>query len=193
MLLLTALAAYLGMLSPLYSHTADNVAVRYFTEAGISQYMSGNFYAAIDDFTYVVDHSDSLSEDTLAAYLMRALAYRQLGKSQESDQDIAFLQAYDPLSSNEYFLTSHDAIVACQRKCDVAEKTAYAVCGSLTLKGFKGVLGSGACAAIVALLSQQCGDCCVEGFDNCGNKLETLVKDLLDATFPADSSILDSP
>lgn len=179
-----------GFVSPLYSHPSNNATLNYYTEVGISHYMSGNFDEALDDFNHAISHSESPSDILFAAHLMRALTYRQLEKPNSCSIDIAFLQDYAHTWTS---IGSKDDFVKCNRTCEAAESAAYVLCGSLLAKGYKGAFAAAACSAAVKILSRECEDCCVDGFADCGKKIETFVKDILDSTFPTDSSILDSP
>ncbi|MBS0637995.1 MAG: hypothetical protein JSS12_10825 [Verrucomicrobia bacterium] len=152
--------------------------------------MSGNFNEALDDFNHAINHAEFPSEALFAAHLMRALTYKQLGKIDNCTIDVAFLQD----NSHSWMNTGvGEDFTKCKRRCEVAESAAYALCGGILIKGAKGILASAACAAAVKILSQECEDCCVDGFADCGNKIETFVKDVIESTFPTDSSILDSP
>lgn len=80
----------------------------------------------------------------------------------------------------------------CTRKCETAQVSADILCSGFAAKwGAKGLIPAAACAAGVQILAYQCEDCCIEGFANCEKKMEEMMKDLLNTTFPPDSSILD--
>ncbi len=177
--------------SPVFANFTNNSTLNFYTEQGIIHYFDNNFDAALQDFDHAIANSHFLSDELLAAYLMRCLTHKQLGNGKSSSNDLCYLQACDTQLSTHFQFISDKNFSECQRNCEIAESAAYALCGSLTLKGVKGALGAAACAAMVKILAQQCEDCCLEGFGNCAKKIETFTKDLIDATFPADPSILD--
>ncbi|MBS0654343.1 MAG: hypothetical protein JSR46_01070 [Verrucomicrobia bacterium] len=77
----------------------------------------------------------------------------------------------------------------CQRKCTIAKVAADALCAGLATRG--GAKAVALCVTAVEILSQECDDCCAEGFNECAKKIGAFLADGVDAMFPPGVSILD--
>lgn len=93
------------------------------------------------------------------------------------------------VTNNPRLVEEEQQIKECKRKCEVANLAATTLCGGLASRG--GNKAIAACIAALKILTDQCNDCCDEGFNECFKKVEVFTDGFLDKLLPKDNSILD--
>lgn len=66
-----------------------------FNERASTYVASGDISKAIDDYSYIIKKSESITQDVLEAHLGRVNAYVKLGKEKKCHEDIDFLIKHD--------------------------------------------------------------------------------------------------